>query len=107
MSPPVVNSYSPQQNNLCDQNQVTSTLDNQSTELQQNPMSPMPPQAQPVQPQQQQQQSQPTQQQSSQNQLNEMPNMVDPINVGLQSQMVDPMNPYRRSGKLHFTFHAS
>lgn len=85
MSPPIVNSYSPQQNNLCDQNQVTSTLDNQQAQdLQQNPMSPMP----------QTQVSQPP----AQPQSTEMSNM-EQIGVGIQPQIVDPMSPYRRSGK--------
>lgn len=92
MSPPIVNSYSPQQNNLCDQNQVTSTLENQAQDHQQNPMSPMPTnQASQPPPQPQQ----PTQQ------PNEMPNIVDPISI--QPQIVDQMNPYRRSGKSPFT----
>lgn len=89
MSPPMVGNYSPANNNLCDQN-VSSTLDGLSQDLQQAPMSPMSPmsasQPQSVLP--------PTAQQTSQNQLNDI--NMDPIGVTLQSNIIDP---YRRSGK--------
>lgn len=91
MSPPIVGSYSPANNNLCDQN-VSSTLDGLSQDLQQAPMSPMSPMSasqqgpQPV--------LQPTAQQNSQNQMNDI-NMGDPIGVPLQQGIIDP---YRRAG---------
>lgn len=92
MTPPLVGSFSPN-NNMCDQNQVTSTLDGLSQDLQ-NPMSPMQP-AQHVQPSQSASQQQP----SSQNQLNDMPNMVETLGVPLQQNIIDP---YRRpQGNYH------
>lgn len=85
----MVGSYSPANNNLCDQN-VTSSLDGLSQDLQQAPMSPMSPmsasQPQPVLPS--------AAQQTTQNQMNDI-NMGDPIGVPLQPNIIDP---YRRSG---------
>lgn len=72
---------------MCDQNQVTSTLDGLSQDLQ-SPMLPMQ-SAQHVQPSQSASQQQP----SSQNQLNDMPNMVETLGVPLQQNIIDP---YRR-----------
>lgn len=92
MSPPIVGSYSPANNNLCDQN-VSSTLDSLSQDLQQAPMSPMSPMSA-----SQQQGAQPVlqsnAQQNSQNQMNDI-NMVEPIGVPLQQGIIDP---YRRAG---------
>lgn len=71
---------------------MTSTLDGQA-DIQQNPMSPMAPTQ--------------TSQPSSQAPSNEMPTMIEPM-VGVQSQIVDPMNPYRRSGnKFYLMFYFS
>lgn len=87
-SSPIVGSFSPASNTMCDQNQVNATLDGLSQDLQQNPMSPM-------QQTQQQQQAQPQQsspQQSSRSQLTDMPNMVDSI-----------IDPYRRTGNFFIT----
>lgn len=97
MTPPnLVGSFSPVNNNMCDQNQVAPQLDALPQDL---PLSPMQPQAQlsPSASQQQQQQQQQGPQQPSQSQLNEMPNMVDSIVVPLQQNIIDP---YRRTGKL-------
>lgn len=102
MTPPnLVGSFSPVNNNMCDQSQVSSSqMDTLSQDL---PMSPMQPQAQlsPSSSQQQQQQQQQAPQQPSQSQLNEMPNMVDSIVVPLQQNIIDP---YRRTGKLNNSF---
>lgn len=87
MSPQIVDSYSPQQNSLIEQNQVTSTLDNnnQPQDLQ-NPMLPMP--------QTQSSQSSSQAPQSS----TEMSNMGESLNVGIQPQIVD-QHSYHRSGE--------
>lgn len=87
--------YSPTHSNqICDQNQVTSSLDTQPM----SPMSPLSPMQQNQQPQQP-----PSASQSAQNPMNEMPGMVvDQIDVSLQSNIVDPMSQYRRSGKKTF-----
>lgn len=95
MTPPLVGSYSPGNNNLCDQNQVTSTLDGIAQDLQQNPMSPMPAAQQPA----PQSAAQPNAQQTSQNQLNDIPNMVESIGVPIQQNIIDP---YRRTGACTF-----
>lgn len=90
MEPPCgVGSFSPANNNMCDQNQVPSTLDGLTQDLQ--PLSPM---QQTQQPQQSASQSQ----QTSQSQLNDMPNMVDTIGVPLPPNIIDPYN--RRPGNL-------
>lgn len=91
----MVGSYSPTHNNqLCDQNQVTSSLD--PTMQPMSPMSPMDHQSS-----QQQQTSQQQQQQSS-NQINDIQNnmVVDQLDVSMMQQqqnMVDSMNQYRRT----------
>lgn len=87
----MVGNFSPVHNNMCDQNQVTSTLDNQPQDLQQSPISPMQTN--------QSSQSVSQQTQSSHNQINDLPNMVDSIGGPIQPNIVDQMNPYRRSGK--------
>lgn len=93
MTPPLIGNYSPDNNNLCDQNQVSS-IDGIAQDLQQNPMSPMPTAQQPA----PQSAAQPNPQQArQQNQLNEIPNMVDPNGVPLQQNM--NIDPYRRSGR--------
>ncbi|XP_055300566.1 transcription factor HNF-4 homolog isoform X3 [Sitodiplosis mosellana] len=94
MTPPnIVGSFSPANNNMCDQNQVAPTqLDGLSQDI---PMSPMQQQAQVSPSASQQQQQQQAPQQASQSQLTEMPNMVDTIGVPLQQNIIDP---YRRTG---------
>lgn len=92
MTPPMVGSFSPVNNNMCDQNQVTP-MDGLSQDLPLSPMQSTQQQAQT--PQSASQQS--AQHQSTQSQLTEMPNMVDSIGVPLQQNIIDP---YRRTGKL-------
>lgn len=85
MTPPIVGNYSPVNSNLCDQN-VTSTLDGISQDLQAAPMSPMPPASQSAAPQ------------PFQNQINDMPSAMvcdDSIGVPIQPNIIDP---YRRTG---------
>lgn len=95
MTPPLVGSGFSPNNNVCDRNQVTSTLDVLPQDLQ-NPMSPM----------QSTQQVQPTQsavqQQQSQSQINEMPNMVETIGVPLQQQnIIENIDTYHRQPGNH------
>lgn len=85
MSPQIVDSYSPQQNSLIEQNQVTSTLDNNQSQDLQNPMLPMP-----------QTQASHTSSQAPQSST-EMSNMGEPLNVGIQPQIVD-QHTYHRPG---------
>lgn len=94
MSPQIVDSYSPQQNSLIEQNQVTSTLDNNQPQDLQNPMLPMP------QNQASQSSSQPPQSST------EMSNMGESLNVGIQSQIVD-QHSYHRPGECHTFLHPS
>lgn len=86
MSPQIVDNYSPQQNNLIEQNQVKSTLDNNQPQDLQNPMLSMP-----------QTQSSQSSLQASQSST-EMSNMGESLNVGIQPQIVD-QHPYHRSGE--------
>lgn len=91
MTPPIGN-YSPVNSNLCDQN-VTSTLDGMSQDLQTAPMSPMPPAPPSASQQASQSGSQSAAPQSSQ--INDIPMVVETIGVPIQSNIIDP---YRRSG---------
>lgn len=94
MSPQIVDSYSPQQNNLIEQNQVTSTLDNNQPQDLPNPMLPMP-------------QTQPSQSSSQAPQSStEMSNMGEPLNVGIQPQMID-QHSYHRSGECQSLLYSS
>lgn len=99
MTPPIGGSFSPANNSMCDQSQVTPQMDGLPQDLQPNPMSPMQPTSQ--QAQAPPSASQPVPQQSSQSQLTEMPNMVDSIGVSLQQNIIDP---YRRTGKCKIKF---
>lgn len=83
MTPPMGN-YSPVNSNLCDQN-VSSTIDGISQDLQAAPMSPMPPSAS-------QSASQAAASQPSQ--INDI-TMVEQIGVPIQPNIIDP---YRRPG---------
>lgn len=102
MSPPTASSYSPMHSNqICDQNQVSSSLD-----AAMSPMSPLSPLEHHQQQQQQQVQQQAAAPQPPQNQINDMQNMVvDQMDVTMiqqqqqqqQPNLVDPMNQYRRA----------
>lgn len=95
MTPPMGN-FSPV--NVCDQN-VTSTIDGISQDLQAAPMSPMPPAPQqqpPPPPSASQSASQSAASQPSQ--INDI-TMVEQINVPIQPNIIDP---YRRAGIVVF-----
>lgn len=94
MTPPMAGSFSPVNNNMCDQNQVApNQMEGLSQELPLSPMQPTQQQAQA--PQTASQQS--AQHQSTQSQLTDMPNIIESIAVTLQQNIIDP---YRRTGKL-------
>lgn len=100
MTPPI-GSYSPVNSNLCDQN-VSSTLDGISQDLQASPMSPMPQQQPPPPPSSQsaaasQSAAQAAAPQPPQSQINDIQMGGEPIGVPIQPNIIDP---YRRSGKI-------